>query len=131
MNVCEKNVQQSGLTYLWIQWALDTTQYLFISTPPHQWPIKPSDGWSSSRDACQPNSPSRVGKPCMILGCLDCCGYVEFLRWCWYLLDFNLAANATKKDMQINKWIKINCLAKRKRKRKENFMLIVYVHFMA
>lgn len=53
-----------------MQCALDRTQYLFISTPPHQCPMNPNDGCISSSDACQPNSPSRVGKPYMILGFL-------------------------------------------------------------
>jgi hypothetical protein len=32
--------------------------------------MKPMDGCKSSSDACQPNSPSRVGKPNMIFGFL-------------------------------------------------------------
>lgn len=73
--------------YLWTQWALDRIQYLCISTPPHQCPIKPRDGCISSRDACQPNSPSRVEKPCIIFWCLttiveadEFAVFVEFLR---------------------------------------------------
>lgn len=58
------------ITHLWMQCALESTQYLWISTPPHQCPMKPSDGCKSSSDACQPNSPSRVGKPNMIFGFL-------------------------------------------------------------
>lgn len=53
-----------------MQCALDSTQYLCISTPPHQWPMKPKDGCRSSSEACQPNSPSRVGNPNIILGFL-------------------------------------------------------------
>lgn len=50
--------------------ATALTQYLWIKTPPHQWPIKPSDGCKSSSEACHPNSPSRVEKPYMIFGFL-------------------------------------------------------------
>lgn len=50
--------------------ATALTQYLWIKTPPHQWPIKPSDGCKSSSEACHPNSPSRVAKPYMIFGFL-------------------------------------------------------------
>lgn len=32
--------------------------------------MKPNDGCNNSNDACQPNSPSRVGKPYMIFGFL-------------------------------------------------------------
>ena len=32
--------------------------------------MKPKDGCKSSNDACHPNSPSRVGKPNIILGFL-------------------------------------------------------------
>lgn len=59
------------LTYLWIQWALLSTQYLWINTPPHQCPMNPSDGCNSSKLACQPNSPSLAGEPNIILGFLD------------------------------------------------------------
>lgn len=73
--------------------------------------MNPSDGWSNSRDACQPNSPSRVGNPYIIFGCLAV-EYVEFLR-CWCLLDFDLAANAGNKR-NVNKYI-----SRLTRKRKE------------
>jgi hypothetical protein len=62
---------EKKLTYLWIQWADERTQYLWINTPPHQWPMKPSDGCNNSKLACHPNSPSYVGKPYIILGFLD------------------------------------------------------------
>jgi hypothetical protein len=53
-----------------MQCALERTQYLVSRTPPHQCPMKPRDGCKSSNEACQPNSPSLVGNPNMILGFL-------------------------------------------------------------
>lgn len=37
-----------------------------MSTAPHQWPRKPNEGCSSSKDACQGNWPSFVYEPAII-----------------------------------------------------------------
>lgn len=93
------------ITYLWMQCALERTQNLFISTPPHQWPMKPSEGCKSSSDACQPNSPSRVGKPNMILGFLvvDVARVVVLL---FRFLDF--AATAVANQVEVKRERNIN-----------------------
>jgi len=50
-------------THLWMQWAAVITHSGSISTPPHQWPMKPSLGCSSWRDTCQGHAPLLLGLP--------------------------------------------------------------------
>lgn len=85
-------------TNLCMQWALDKIQNWWISTPPHQWPMKPSDGCINSSDACQPNSPSLVAKPNMILAFLSVdVGNVVALLFRY--LDFaDVVANQVRKE---------------------------------
>lgn len=53
-------------TYLWTQWAADRIQLWWMSTPPHQWPMKPSTGCNNCSEACHGNSPSSDSLPIII-----------------------------------------------------------------
>jgi hypothetical protein len=75
-----------------------------MRTPPHQCPMKPSDGWKSSSEACQPNSPSRVGKPNIILGFLVVDVVMLVLRWrVFAITDAGIATKERKKQRKGSK----------------------------
>lgn len=46
-----------------MQWAAVITHLGSMSTPPHQWPMKPNFGCSNWRDTCQGHEPLLLGLP--------------------------------------------------------------------